>query len=273
VAEPFAKGSGRQRVAGGIGIALACWCAVLTWMDLPRWQSSIPLFQAANRVHPHPVAYNNIGVCYLDAKQYDRAIDPLSRALELDTNYYKAFVNRATAYQKLGRIEEARRDYELILKREPKSPEGYNNRANVLLDLQDYDRAIADFSALIRLMPASAQAYNNRGAAWFMKGDNAAAIADCDQALALDPRYANAYTTRGNARSRQGDLAGALADFDRALELSPLDSLAYHNRAAVCYQLKQYDRAWQDLQRCRDLGGKPHEGLVQALMEATGRQR
>ena len=43
---------------------------------------------------------------------------------------------------------------------------------------------------------------------------------------------------------------------------------AYHNRALARFLKNQYDKAWEDLERFRQLGGRPHPGFVEALREA-----
>ncbi len=255
----------------GAGIAAAAACLAMTRLDLPRWKDSLALFESALKVAPHAVTYNNLAVHYLDHGEYEKAIEPLNRAIELEPDYVTAIINRITAFEKTGRAEQAKADYARLLKVEPRSAEGYYSRAEVLLNLGRIDEAIRDFTAALQLDPRSALSYNNRASARFLKGDLASAIGDCTRALELNPGYANAYNTRANARQRLGDSAGALADYNRAIELSPSDPLAYNNRAAVHLHLKHYDKAWADLRRCRELGGVPPAGLVEALVKASGR--
>lgn len=257
------------RLAGiGAGLTLTA-CALATRADLPRWQNSFSLFESSIWTSPHPVAYHNLGAAYLDRRQYELAIEPLSRAIALDPRYVKAYINRITAYQHTGRQAEARADLVEMVKVEPRNAEGYNSRADVLLDLMRYDEAIADFTAAIKLAPQSANSYNNRATARFMKGDYVAAREDCMQAIKLNPRYGNAFNNLGNICNRLGDLPQALTNYTKAIALAPGDPLAYNNRAAVYYALKQYDRAWADLRACEAVGGTPHAGLVQALRQAS----
>lgn len=261
--------SALRRVAGAVAVIVAITCALVTRADLPRWRNSLELFGAAVRTDPHPVSYNNLAVHHLDRKEYALAIEPLTRALQLDPLYVKAYINRITAYQNTGQSELAKADLMELVKIEPRNAEGYNNRADVLLDLGRYDEAIADFTAAIKLAPDAATSYNNRGSARLLKGDYAAALEDCQRAIALKPGYANAYNNLGNICQRSGDLPRALEYYGKAIALAPGDSLTYNNRAAVYYGLKQYDQAWADLRQCEALGGKPHAGLVQALIKAT----
>lgn len=260
-----------QRLGTALAVLIAIACAVRTRADLPRWKDSISLFTAAIQADPHPVSYNNIAVVYLDRGDYERAIEPLSKAIEMDPRYVKAYINRITAYQKTGRSEEAKADLVHMIKIEPRNAEGYSSRADVLLDLQRFDEAIRDFTLAIKLSTNAPSSYNNRAIAHFMKGDYEEAIQDSTRAIELKPDYANAYTSRANAFSRQKKPREALADYTRAISLSPRDPLAYHNRAAMNFQIKDYSAAWSDLNQCRALGGSVHPGLLQALTDASGR--
>jgi tetratricopeptide (TPR) repeat protein len=259
-----------QRVAIVASACIVASCAFATHADLPRWKDSVALFTAAIKADPHPVSYNNIAVCHLDRREYEQAIEPLTRAIELDPRYVKAYINRITAYQKTGRIEEAKSDLSQMVKIEPRNAEGYNSRADVLLDLQRFDEAINDFTSAIKLSPNAPNSYNNRATAHFMKGDYIPAIEDCRKAIALKPDYANAFNTLGNIYARTGDLPGALENYAKAIAHSPDDPLTYNNRAAVHFRLKQFDQAWEDLNHCTRLGGTPHAELVKALNEALG---
>jgi len=138
------------------------------------------------------------------------------------------------------------------------------------MELGRLDEAVNDFTSAIKLSPSSATSYNNRGSARLVKGDSKGAIEDCTRAIELNPRYANAYNTRGNAYNRLGDFPHALENYDKAIELSPADSIVYNNRAAIYLSFKQYEAAWADVRRCQELGGTPHEGLIQALIQVGG---
>lgn len=258
-----------QRVGICLGALVVTACAWGTRMDLPRWKDSLALFTAAIAVDPHPVSYNNIAVVHLDRGEYELAIEPLTRAIALDPRYVKAYINRITAYQKTGRSDAARGDLIELVKVAPRNAEGYNSRADILMDLGRLDEAIADFSAAIKLAPTAPNSYNNRASARFLKGDYAGAAADGRKAIELNPRYANAYSTLGSICNRTGDFSGALNYYAKALALAPGDALIYNNRAAVYYGLKRYEEARADLQTCKALGGSPHAGLVQALLQVA----
>lgn len=298
---------GARRAAIASSVLLLGGFAVLTHLDLKRWQNSRTLFEAAIRVAPHKVAYDNLACHYLlHENDADRAADLATRAIELDPKFGPSYSARCVARASLGDYARAKQDYDLAvrfgdrpirlqsaplpgktrretpeaewemfaasIRLEPRTADGFVARGENRLKLGEPDLAIADFSRAIELNPDSAAAHNGRGGAYNFKADSAAAIRDATRALELNASLADAYTTRAIANTRLGKLALALADNQRCVELSPTNALPYLNRAVTWLQLKDYDRAWQDVERCRALGGRPHESFLRALSDASGRK-
>ena len=47
------------------------------------------------------------------------------------------------------------------------------------------------------------------------------------------------------------------------------DPVAYHNRAVAYYCLKQYDRAWGDVNMVKEIGATVNPEVIKMLKEAT----
>ncbi|CAF0714457.1 unnamed protein product [Brachionus calyciflorus] len=69
-----------------------------------------------NAVYP-----GNRAMCLLKQEKYGAAEADCTLAIELDSKYAKAYHRRGTARFKLGKFEEAKKDYEMLLKLEPNS--------------------------------------------------------------------------------------------------------------------------------------------------------
>ena len=98
------------------------------------------------------------------------------------------------------------------------------------------------------------------------------AITDFDRALTLDPNYAAAYLNRGLAFSAGGLYDRALTDFDHAVALNPNDAKSYNSRAVTWFFKKDYNKAWADVKRCRQVGGTLHPRFIELLQQASGRR-
>ncbi len=83
------------------------------------------------------------------------------------------------------------RDYDQVIRLNPKFAFAYYNRANLRAAQKDYKSAILDYNEAIRVEPELAEAYFNRGLARLSTGDNERGLADLSKAGELG--IVNAY--------------------------------------------------------------------------------
>src|SRR6185503_920394 len=86
-----------------------------------------------------------------------------------------------------GKLAEAVREYDKVIKAHPKLAEAYFNRGNAYYDLGLDQQAIKDYSQVIRLNPKDAEAYYNRGNANRRSKMQQAALSDYSAAIKLNP--------------------------------------------------------------------------------------
>ena len=82
----------------------------------------------------------------------------------------------------------------------------------------------------------------------------------------------NEYFHLGVAKYDLGQLKEAVKDFNKAIRLNPEFADAYYNRAVVHYQMKQYDKSWQDIDKAQELGYRIERDLLEALHEVSPRE-
>jgi len=63
-----------------------------------------------------------------------------------------------------------------------------------------------------------------------------------------------------------------MADFTQALTLSPTYARVYYFRAIAWFLQKDYTKAWTDVKRFQQAGGKPAPQFLRELRKASGRQ-
>ena len=78
--------------------------------------------QSINGSKNQAQVYNDLGVAWLEKGEYTRSIDNFNKALQLDGNLHDALFNRALAYEKQSRFNEAKADWNEYLKRDSTSP-------------------------------------------------------------------------------------------------------------------------------------------------------
>lgn len=107
------------------------------------------------------------GVSRLAAKDYPGAVQRLTQAIAIRSDYAEAYAMRCEAKARLEEYPSAIADCNEALKLNPNSALAYFNRARARADIEDAIGAIEDFSEVIRLRPGDrpllAEAYLRRG--------------------------------------------------------------------------------------------------------------
>ncbi|HWR73698.1 MAG TPA: tetratricopeptide repeat protein [Nitrospirota bacterium] len=201
-----------------------------------------------------------IGLSWLTVRQtaiWKDSITLWSHVLEKETaGVPLAYNNRGIAYAKIGKSEQALRDFASALSLDPVSPFSYNNRGKVYLDMGQPDRALADFNRAIEQDPSYQNAYLNRGAAFRTKGQPDRAIEDYVKALFLKPDSAETYVSRGIVYGETGRHEQAIEDFTAAINTNPSYADAYTARGLSFEQSGQLERAIEDLNTAISLDPK-----------------
>jgi Flp pilus assembly protein TadD len=115
--------------------------------------------------------------------------------------------------------------------------------------------AKADFDQLIRLEPNNANFISDRAVVLHLLQRNEEALSELDRALDLDPNNPYRYSSRAFLKDRTGDLEGAIVDYEKAIEMDPEDAVAYNNKGLVEEKLGYEERSKKSFEKADDLVG------------------
>ncbi|MFH1227014.1 MAG: tetratricopeptide repeat protein [Planctomycetota bacterium] len=190
-------------------------------------------------------AWQVIGYAYKDNKEYDKAVEAFTKAIETTPTLAYAYYERGmiTAYI-YNKLEEAMPDFEKVLELDPKSHIGWSAKGSLENARKKYDKAMESYNKAIELSPDHSPVYNSRGIIYVKKGELDRAIADFTEAIRLDPKSILAYNNRGNVYDLKAErqtspgayreLADkALADYEEAIKADPKYALSYYNRGIL----------------------------------------
>jgi tetratricopeptide (TPR) repeat protein len=120
--------------------------------------------KAAIAIDPdHPYAYTNLGAVYDGQGKLYEAVSSYKKSLELDTNQPKVLINLASAYIKQGRFKSAIIDYELAAKMDPQSPVPLERLGYCHYFLQDYAKAVECYQLALEVNKRYAEARRGLG--------------------------------------------------------------------------------------------------------------
>lgn len=164
-----------------------------------------PKEQAGTGEKQAPTIFNGLtaaewfkkAVALWNGKKYmnsGKAIEYLSNAINLKTDYADAYYSRGYAYYEIGKYKAAVRDYDKAISLDPSDAMTYNNRGKAYAKLRKYDQAIKDFNESIRLQPSDVNAFNNRAFAYLLQGNKKAGCRDartaCNMGLCIVIKWA-----------------------------------------------------------------------------------
>lgn len=88
-----------------------------------KFKEAIECYSRSIAFSPTAVAYANRAMAYLKIRRFQEAEDDCTEALNLDDRYIKAYSRRATARKELGKYKECFEDAEFALRLEPHNQE------------------------------------------------------------------------------------------------------------------------------------------------------
>ena len=189
---------------------------------LALWTDTVK--KSPNKARPH----NNLADSYEKLGRLDDALREYKLIVEeIDPNYMRAYYGMGNVYLKKGQLKEAIRYYHMALKMHPGFAPAYNNLGIAYDDLGMYDEAIAAYKKAIKFDPNFVKAYNNLAIVYAKKGMYKDALSALKRALKLDPRYAIGYVNLGKLHMMRGESVQAERALRKALELKPDFAYAY----------------------------------------------
>ncbi len=138
-----------------------------------------------------------------------------------------------------GRLDEARKLYELALLRDPECGLAQHYLGVILWQTGDVEEAETLLRRSLARLPEQAVFHNNLGLCLSSMWRYEEAAAAYRKALEIDPSSAPTHNNLGLCFQEIGELENALLSFKRALEVAPDSVEARHNLAVVMRSLEQ----------------------------------
>ena len=197
-------------------------------------------------------AHYNLGIAYLEAGQYSRAVPEFEAAVKLDPNFIGAHSALCRAYLEQNELESASTAVTAALKLDANYQpalllygtliEAYHDRGKAHLADRQYTEAVAAFQKAITLdtdlgdnsqvnRPENTHIYVHLGAAYTGLKAYQQAIEALQHAIAQDADLVDAHYNLGYAYVEQGTYDQAIPHLERAIAIAPHLKRAHYNLA------------------------------------------
>ena len=257
-----------------------------------NYDEAIKYYQQAIDLYPKEMVYYlNQAKCYLEKKEYDKAIELCKHVNE---NSYD-FNRRATAFGIIGyaykaqnkldeaikafedsqmekndvRIKEAHKET-LKLKEKleaeayinPEIAEEENKKANELYKAGKFPEALKVYEEAIKRNPKLPKYYTNRAQCYIKLMEFYQAIKDCETAIKLDPKTLKAYQKKANCHFITKEYHKVLQTIDEGIKIFPDDKELKEMREKTIMAIN-YGTGEDDQERQRKAAADPE---IQALL-------
>lgn len=202
------------------------------------------LYESILQIDPHHFdALHMLGVAVTD-EDPSRAVQLLSRALEINSAIPECFNNAAHALMKLGQYDLALECCHHSSALDGGSWKIYANAAVALLNLRRLDDALASINAAISIAPTMAKLYSNRGNLFKELGQHEQALLEFQTAIELDPEDATFYVNRGLTYQALNLIYPAIESQEKAIALDPHLGPAHDNLAKLHLLNGHFQSGW-----------------------------
>lgn len=193
------------------------------------------------------------GLAAHNSKDYKKAIELYTQALQFDRGNALCYSNRGFSYKEKGDNDQAVADFSEAIWLKPQTAKYYLQRGMTFHNQNKNKRAMDDYNECIKRDARNATAYFNRGIIHARLDDYKAAVKDYNEALNIDREHHGVYRFRALAWYRLGNLERASADYEVALKHDPDNEVALENACVVMIRLQQYDKVGPHLKRIMQL--------------------
>ena len=138
-------------------------------------------------------------------------------------------IEKALSYQREGKLIEAERIYNEVLKINPNQPDAMHLLGMIACSNQNYDRAIKLINDAILLNPKEADYHMNLSSAYWGLKQTALAKSHLKIAMQLNPNMSQAHYNLGNVLFAEGSIDQSIMAFKRSLRLDKNNQTIWTN--------------------------------------------
>ena len=152
-------------------------------------------------------------------------------------------LTKAIALHQKGRLGDAQKIYEEILKKNPHNFDALHLLGVIAAHSTEHASAVDLITKAIAIKPNDARSHYNLGFSLQKLKKFESALASYDQAINLDNNYAIAFSNRAAVFKELHQLDAALASYNLSLILNSLNAEDYSNRGVVLTALRRPEEA------------------------------
>lgn len=178
------------------------------------FEKAIQVYSQAIQLNPiHDEYYNARGRVYFETGNLEEAISDFSKAIQMNPTTEEAYLNRGICYSLKGNYDEALSDFSVYEKKNKENPILYLEKANIKIEKGDIPSALNDLESYLNLCPNDIDVLYKQALLYFESENFNKAKDKIEKILLQDKEHTQAKELRGLIRIKENDITGALYDF------------------------------------------------------------
>lgn len=218
-----------------------------------EYEKAIPFYEEAQHKDADDMNLRRIAQCYYALGDYEKALDNINYAIELDSTKTHYMTFKAEILHELGDVKGAIAEWDKYMEIYPEYGVGYYSRGWYKLLSGDDDGALDDFTMCITLVPDISSPYMSRGDIYTRQGNTDLAKADYEKVIELE-QTPEAYSHLHYAYQSLGEYDKAIAVMDTILAHSEDLKGDYYDAACLYSRMKNKEKALEYLEKSMEYG-------------------
>ena len=180
---------------------------------------------------------------YHKNKKLDDAKKLYNEVIKRDPNHIRALNNLGIIFFSLKNFNEAIEVFKKTITIDSNYISAHNNLGLLFKEKQNYQKAISSFEDAIKINPNYFEAHNNIGLVFYQCGEYQKAINSYEKAIKINPNYFKAHNNIGIAFYECGEYQKAINSYEKAIKINPNYFKAHNNIGIAFYECGEYQKA------------------------------
>ena len=218
-----------------------------------QYKKAIESYEEANKRNASPIILRWISQCYSEMGQYEKALNSIDLALNMDSTDLVNLERKANILYEMGNAKFAIDVYTQVLNTQPEYAFGYYRRGWFKELTGDFDGAIEDLSMCVVLDPEESYAFETRGDIYLKQGKKELAEADFHKVIELE-NSPEKYSCIHYAYQGLGQNEKAIEMMDSIIARNEDRAGSYYDAACLYARMGQKQKALEYLEKSLKLG-------------------
>lgn len=187
--------------------------------------------------------YYETSLIYSDQEEYEKALNLINAAIDVNKDKIKFYYTRAYVYRMLKQFDMSLKDYDHTIEHSPEDEFAYLKEGEIYRIKGDFDKSIEYFKKAIEINSEDTYAYNELGEMYDEKNEYEKALFYYGKQIEIreDSYY---LVNRGLLYKRLNRYEEALRDYQRASEIDPENPYPYNNMGVIYENWEEFDKAY-----------------------------